>query len=227
MSNINTKKKIFNVAIDLFSRKGYNGVSIRKIAEKVGIKESSIYYHYSKKEEILDKILDYFIERINRIEITEEHMNELLKQDPMALYHFASESFKSQYNSLKMTKILRLIFIEVYHNTKVRKFFSDELINVPIKFWTLIFRSFIDKNIIKEDSNPRKLAQSYYNYSMFKMFESIVLNYPGDPREINLDPIFDNIEDHFNFILDAVSINKKDEHNHKNRSNSDNNSNKQ
>ena len=227
MSNINTKEKIFNVAIDLFSKKGYNKVSIREIAEKVGIKESSIYYHYSKKEDILDNILDYFIERINRIEITEEQMNELLKQDPMALYHFGSESFKSQYNSLEMIKILRLIFIELYHNIKIRNFFLEELINDPLNFWTLIFQSFIDKNIIKEDSNPRKLAQSYYNYSVFKMFESTVLNYPEYLHEINLDPIFDNIEDHFNFILDAVSIKNKDNHNHKNKPNSNNNSNKQ
>ncbi|WP_082397975.1 TetR/AcrR family transcriptional regulator [Methanobrevibacter arboriphilus] len=50
MEKITTKEKIFNVAIDLFSKKGYNQVSMREIATEVGIKEASIYYHYSKKK---------------------------------------------------------------------------------------------------------------------------------------------------------------------------------
>ena len=51
---MNNKEKIFHVSIDLFSKYGYDGVSIRKIASEVGIKESSIYNHYKSKESILD-----------------------------------------------------------------------------------------------------------------------------------------------------------------------------
>ena len=59
---IQTKDKIFDVALDLFSKKGYDSVSIRTIASEVGIKESSIYNHYSSKKEILMSILKYFEE---------------------------------------------------------------------------------------------------------------------------------------------------------------------
>ena len=37
-----TKDKILEVAIDLFSKQGYHGVSIRNITKEVGIKESSL-----------------------------------------------------------------------------------------------------------------------------------------------------------------------------------------
>ena len=47
---MNNKEKIFHVSIDLFSKYGYDGVSVRKIASEVGIKESSIYNHYKSKE---------------------------------------------------------------------------------------------------------------------------------------------------------------------------------
>ena len=40
---INNKDKIFEISIELFSKHGYDGVSIRQIAREVGIKESSIY----------------------------------------------------------------------------------------------------------------------------------------------------------------------------------------
>ena len=49
---MNTKEKIFDVSLDLFSKKGYDSVSLREIAEEVGIQKSSIYSHYSSKEAI-------------------------------------------------------------------------------------------------------------------------------------------------------------------------------
>ena len=56
-----TKEKIFDVALDLFSQKGFDAVSVREIAREVGIRESSIYNHYKSKEAILDAIIDYLI----------------------------------------------------------------------------------------------------------------------------------------------------------------------
>jgi len=208
MSKVTTKEKIFNVAIDLFSRNGYNEVSIRKIAKEVGIKESSIYYHYSKKEDILDDIFKYFMDRMNKAEISDSDMKELLNQNPKIIYHFGSEAVKEQFSQLKMTKILRLIFIELYHNKKIREFFLNEIIDKSIMFWTSFFQTLRDKKIIRP-CDPKELAENYYNYSMFKMFEAIILKYPEDPREINIDEIFDNIENHFNFILSAVAIDKE------------------
>ena len=37
---MNTKEKIFDVSLDLFSKKGYDSVSLREIAEEVGIKKA-------------------------------------------------------------------------------------------------------------------------------------------------------------------------------------------
>ncbi len=122
---------------------------MRELATEVGIKEASIYYHYSKKEDILDSIFEYFINRMSIAESSEEQLDQLLKISPNELYHFGSESVKHQFSSLKMIKILRLIFIEVYHNDKIRKFFIDELLNTPIKFWTLLFKNFMDKKNYK------------------------------------------------------------------------------
>ena len=58
-----TAQRIFDEAIDLFAQKGYDNVSIRDIALAVGIKESSIYKHYTNKEAILQKIIQYPLEK--------------------------------------------------------------------------------------------------------------------------------------------------------------------
>ncbi|KZX15416.1 biofilm operon icaADBC HTH-type negative transcriptional regulator IcaR [Methanobrevibacter cuticularis] len=207
MNKISTKEKIFNEALDLFSDKGYNEVSIREIAKKVGIKESSIYNHYLKKESILDSIFDYFMRKMNETSISQEHMEQLLTKSPRVLYNFGSEQVKYQFSNPVMIKILRLIFIELYHNQKISDFFLKELINGPILFWTMFFQSLMDKKIIRK-SDPKKLAENYYNYAMFKIFETMVLKYPTNLNEKEIEKVFNDIEYHFNFILSAVSIDK-------------------
>ena len=54
----NTKETILLKALNLFSVNGYEGVSIRDIAAAVGIKESSIYNHYTNKQAIFDSIIE-------------------------------------------------------------------------------------------------------------------------------------------------------------------------
>ncbi|MEE1155802.1 MAG: TetR/AcrR family transcriptional regulator, partial [Methanobrevibacter sp.] len=96
---MNTKEKIFHVSLDLFSQKGYDSVSIREIADEVGIKKSSIYSHYPSKESILMDIFDYFTDQfeynpiINNDEIKLDENNPFL-EDPELFYHKGSEAIK-------------------------------------------------------------------------------------------------------------------------------------
>jgi AcrR family transcriptional regulator len=48
-----TREKILDVALDLFTDQGFDGTSMREIAERLGITKPSIYYHFASKEEIL------------------------------------------------------------------------------------------------------------------------------------------------------------------------------
>lgn len=49
-----TKQKIIIEALRLFSAQGYDGASMRDIAEAVGIKGASIYNHFKGKEDIFN-----------------------------------------------------------------------------------------------------------------------------------------------------------------------------
>lgn len=54
---MDTKQKILNVALDLFSKNGYEATSMSMIAETVGIKKASLYAHYTSKQDILDSLI--------------------------------------------------------------------------------------------------------------------------------------------------------------------------
>jgi len=53
-----TRETIRAVALELFSRKGFDQTSLREIAERVGLTKASLYYHYSSKQALLIAIVD-------------------------------------------------------------------------------------------------------------------------------------------------------------------------
>ena len=48
-----TRERILNVALDLFTEKGFDGASLREIAERLGVTKAAIYYHFASKDDIL------------------------------------------------------------------------------------------------------------------------------------------------------------------------------
>lgn len=55
----NTRQKIMDAAMELFSQRGFEAVSVRDIAGAVGLRESSLYNHFRNKREIFDAIVDF------------------------------------------------------------------------------------------------------------------------------------------------------------------------
>ena len=55
---MNTKQRILDEALTLFSEKGYANVFFFFISERVGIKAPSLYKHYKNKQAIFDAIID-------------------------------------------------------------------------------------------------------------------------------------------------------------------------
>ena len=48
-----TRERILDVALDLFTDQGFDGTSMREIAERLNISKPAIYYHFASKDEIL------------------------------------------------------------------------------------------------------------------------------------------------------------------------------
>jgi AcrR family transcriptional regulator len=48
-----TRQRILDVALDLFTEQGYDGTSLREIAERLGVTKAALYYHFESKEDIL------------------------------------------------------------------------------------------------------------------------------------------------------------------------------
>ena len=207
---MNTKKKIFDVDLDLFSKKGYDSVSLREIAEEVGIKKSSIYSHYPSKEAILMDIFKYltnlfeYDELLNNKELDLSEDNEILVDNPEMFYHMGSEAIKTMFSQEKNLKIWKLIFIQMHHNETIRLFFQNEILVKPLIFWNGFFTILKEKGIIRKDCNPELLAKEYYSFPIYLLLE-MSAKYDDIPQD-KLDKFFKETEEHARFLLDCVKV---------------------
>jgi len=65
------RERIIDVAIDLFARQGYQGTSLRQIAERLDITKAAVYHHFHAKEDIarvvVSRTLDTLAEMFDRL----------------------------------------------------------------------------------------------------------------------------------------------------------------
>ncbi|MEU4463678.1 helix-turn-helix domain-containing protein [Streptomyces sp. NPDC024017] len=54
----NTRRRIQDVALELFAEHGYEKTSLREIAERLEVTKAALYYHFKTKEEILVSIFE-------------------------------------------------------------------------------------------------------------------------------------------------------------------------
>lgn len=207
---MNTKEKIFDVSLDLFSKKGYDSVSLREIAEDVGIKKSSIYSHYPSKEAILMDIFDHFTglfehdEVLNSRDYVLAEDNEILLENPEMFYHMGSEAIKGMLSEETNRKIWKLIFIQMHYNEDIRLFFQNEILVKPLLFWNGFFTILKENGIIRQDCNPKLLAKEYYSFPIYLILE-MCAKYDDIPQSC-LDNFFYEAEEHAKFLLESVKV---------------------
>lgn len=59
MSGEDRRRQLIEVAIDLFSKKGFGGTTTREIAASAGVTEAIIFRHFATKQDFYTAILDY------------------------------------------------------------------------------------------------------------------------------------------------------------------------
>lgn len=200
-----TKEQIMDVAIELFSQKGYDAVPIREIARTVGINEASIYNHYKNKEDIMDSIISSLIAEFNTG--TEEVPVEALfeKYGPEAYMNIAGRAVMERMKEPHIGKVCRLICIELYHNEKIRAFFKKTFMEPSYVMWEQTFRKMIDLGYIGE-CDARVLSAEFFDYCVFLYFDCFIIRYNEAPYETLIEDMINKLSRHIKFMFDAVRV---------------------
>ncbi len=66
-SRTDTRARIQQVAVELFTEHGYDGTSLREIAERLGVTKAALYYHFKSKEDIIQSLVEDYQEQMNEL----------------------------------------------------------------------------------------------------------------------------------------------------------------
>ena len=120
---MDTKQRILDEALTLFSEKGYANVFVGDIAERVGIKAPSLYKHYKNKRAIFDAIIELmnsrFAEQAKALNIngTDAAADSKIYQD------------MSEDNLLVLGRQMFLYYLHDDYNKRFRKMLTIEQFN--------------------------------------------------------------------------------------------------
>ena len=206
-TKISTKQKIFDASINLFSKNGYNGVSMREIAKEVGIKESSIYNHYKNKEEILSSLFNYLALMLTKYRPTEaaiEKMLDYMSIEDVFKHLIVSfgKSIDSTINSGTIDSIVRIVYTEQFRNERAKELMLENLLAEPSRFISKVLKIMLSKNLIRDIDTD--LVADEYNYALLAItFEyAHAVNSGEDPA-----PAIRKMFKHVGFICEYIKPN--------------------
>lgn len=168
MKQEDTKQRILDKALELFSRDGYEAVSVGEIARAVGIRAPSLYNHFASKQAIFDAIVEATAARYERdtdridihvqdagqdipvfTNITEDNLFEKVKQ--LFVYSLHDET---------VSRFRRMMTIEQFRSPSLAALYSHRYVERVVAYHAEIFRSLIAAGEIRGE-DPETLAMLY------------------------------------------------------------------
>ena len=143
---MDTKQRILDEALTLFSEKGYANVFVGEIAERVGIKAPSLYKHYKSKKAIFDAIIDEmngrFAEQAKAMNIngtnaaadakTYENMSEehLLVLGRQFFLYFLHDDYNKRFR--------KMLTIEQFNNKELADIYTKIYVDDPLSYQSML-----------------------------------------------------------------------------------------
>ncbi len=62
-----TRARIQQVAVELFTEHGYDGTSLREIAERIDVTKAALYYHFKSKEDIVASLVQDYADQMDSL----------------------------------------------------------------------------------------------------------------------------------------------------------------
>ena len=209
----NTKERIFDISIDLFSQKGFNAVSVREIARTVGIRESSIYNHYKNKDAILEGAFQYFKGELIKMRPPEVRNLENHGNITPEVFRQRAQLTLNLFKNPKMEKLFRIISSEQFRDERARTIVLQYLLQEPYSFSKNVLKIMVKNGIIAEIDPEIKAME--FQYTIFSLFmEYLLLRSEGSDIK-RIETLIEKHIDHFTNSLEKVD--KKNEHNRRNK----------
>ena len=173
---MDTKQRILDEALTLFSEKGYANVFVGDIAERVGIKAPSLYKHYKSKKAIFDAIIDEmnrrFTEQAKAMQIngkdasTDAGIYEKLSED--RLLKLGREFFLYYLHDDYNRKFRKMLTLEQFHDKELAKVYSKLYVDDPLSYQGMLFGFLTAAGLLRTD-NVEIMTLHFYSPIYFML----------------------------------------------------------
>lgn len=162
-----TKERILWEALDLFSHKGYAGVSVRDIARAVGIRESSLYSHFAGKQEIFQSIVDICLKkaeeyyRRKNIPFSQKEDLSVFDRKGEALEETLLDTFRYFFEDPWNLRFRRLLAVSRFEDERAGELYKELYCRYPMEIQAAVFRNLLATGkFLPRD--PEALALEFY-----------------------------------------------------------------
>ena len=157
MKQEDTKQRIIDKALELFSERGYDAVSVGEIAAAVGIKAPSLYNHYPSKQAIFDAIVEstalQYEKDTGRIDI---HVQSAAADIPIMLtigegdlFEKVRQIFDYSLHNDNIRRFRKMMTIEQFRSPKLGELYTRRFSERLVDYHAEIFKSLIAAGVIR------------------------------------------------------------------------------
>lgn len=159
---MNTKERILDEALTLFSEKGYANVYVNDIAEAVGIKAPSLYKHYKNKQAIFDGILEVmyarFKETAGSLNIAGDNADVdagiYKSMDETDLVQLGKNLFLYYLHDDYTKRFRKMLTIEQFRDKALSTVYMDQYFDAPLSYQGMLFGLIVQQGLLKTDNIP-------------------------------------------------------------------------
>ena len=154
-----TKERILEVALEMFSQNGFAGTNIRELSASLGLVKSGVYKHFESKEAIWNALLDQMIAYYADHFGSAEHLPPV----PDSLEEFVQMTMQMVNLTVHDEKIImtrKVLTLEQFRDMRARELATKHFLTGLTDMFTRIFTGMMDKGLLRKD-DPAMLAFAY------------------------------------------------------------------
>ncbi|WP_457644409.1 TetR/AcrR family transcriptional regulator [Persephonella sp.] len=139
MSQSETRQKLIDSAVKIFSEKGYFNTKVSDIVKDAGVAQGTFYLYFRSKEEIFLSIVEYIVdqieETINRYTPSKENAQTKIisfgKDIFLMLYEYREIAYIYLFQLFSINEKFKSIYVST--NERIKNFYLETLKDCPQK----------------------------------------------------------------------------------------------
>jgi len=195
-----TRERILAEALNLFAQSGYGGASMRELARRVGVRESSLYNHFPGKAAILEAIVSEHGPASSASRLEEPRYRQLRK-DPAAFCRQFALDLVDQWSDPREHQFQKVITAERNRVPGIRAKFADQFYSREQRLMTDYFRGFALAGLIST-TDPREMARLFAAGLIYIRLEHYVMGAQSSPH----DKVMEAVDHFLAFFMSLLAV---------------------